>query len=137
MSERPVIYLCFANQIDNHLDCLKKESRQVFRALQTFHDKLIIEFIRDESVEIDELFEDMKNYGNRMEIFHYSGHANSDILQLEGNNAHAEGFAKLLETVAPSVQLVFLNGCSSYGHVKRLFEKIHSQPGNGYSNINQ
>lgn len=123
MSERPVIYLCFANQIDNHLDCLKKESRQVFRALQTFHDKLIIEFIRDESVEIDELFEDMKNYGPRMQIFHYSGHANSDILELEGNNAHAEGFAKLLEIVAPSVQLVFLNGCSSYGHVKRLFEK--------------
>jgi hypothetical protein len=58
-----------------------------------------------------------------MEIFHYSGHANSDVLQLEGNNAHAEGFAKLLEIVAPSVQLVFLNGCSSYGHVKRLFEK--------------
>jgi hypothetical protein len=123
MSLRPVIYLCFANQIDNHLDCLKKESRQVFRTLQTFHDKLIIEFIRDESVEIDELFEDMKNYGPRMQIFHYSGHANSDILQLEGSNAHAEGFAKLLETVAPSVQLVFLNGCSSYGHVKRLFEK--------------
>jgi hypothetical protein len=123
MSTRPVIYLCFANQLDSHLDCLKKESRQVFRALQTFHDKLIIEFIRDESVEIDELFEDMKNYGSRMEIFHYSGHANSDILKFEGNDAHADGFAKLLETVAPSVQLVFLNGCSSYGHVKRLFEK--------------
>jgi hypothetical protein len=123
MSERPVIYFCFANQLDNHLDCLKKESRQIFRTLQTFHDKLIIEFIRDESVEIDELFEDMKNYGNRMQIFHYSGHADSDVLLLEDNAAHADGFAKLLETVAPSVQLVFLNGCSSYGHVKRLFEK--------------
>jgi hypothetical protein len=123
MSARPVIYLCFANQLDSHLDCLKKESRQVFRALQTFHDKLIIEFIRDESVEIDELFEDLKNYGNRMQIFHYSGHANSDVLKFESHDAHAEGFAKLLELVAPSVQLVFLNGCSSYGHVKRLFDK--------------
>ena len=123
MLDRPVVYFCFANQLDNHLDCLKKESRQIFRTLQSFHDKLIIEFIRDESVEIDELFEDLKNYGSRMQIFHYSGHAESEFLLLEGNAAHADGFAKLLETVAPSVQLVFLNGCSTYGHVKKLFEK--------------
>ena len=124
MQHRPLIYFCFANQNDAaHLDFLKKESRNVSRALQSLDNKQIIEVKNIESVELDELFEHLSLYKDRLSIFHFSGHANGQTLWLEDAPAHADGLAQLLGAIAPTLQLVFLNGCATYKQVEKLFQK--------------
>ena len=121
---RPLIYLCFANQNDGaYLDFLKKESRNVFRTLQALDNKQIIEVKNIESVELDELYEHLSIYKDRLAIFHFSGHADEQTLWLEDTAANAEGLAQLLGAIAPTIQLVFLNGCATFNQVENLFQK--------------
>lgn len=60
-------------------------------------------------------------------IFHFAGHANSDLLELTPTgdptnplaSAHAGGLATLLGKL-PRLRLVFLNGCSTLAQAKEL-----------------
>ncbi len=66
--------------------------------------------------EIFATFQD-KRYRDRIVLFHYGGHANGAELLLERNDrenepAHREGLVPLLRN-QKSLQLVFLNGCST------------------------
>ena len=58
-------------------------------------------------------------YRERLLLFHYSGHADRDVLLLEGELARAEGLVQLLGK-CPRLKLVFLNGCSTDGMVDAL-----------------
>lgn len=58
-------------------------------------------------------------YRERLVLFHYSGHADRDILLLEEELARAEGLVHLLGK-CPKLKLVFLNGCSTDGMVGAL-----------------
>ncbi|MEY4134269.1 MAG: hypothetical protein RL386_619 [Bacteroidota bacterium] len=58
-------------------------------------------------------------YRERLFLFHYSGHADRDILLLEEELARAEGLVQLLGN-CPQLKLVFLNGCSTDGMVEAL-----------------
>ena len=60
-------------------------------------------------------------YLEHLYLFHFSGHANEAILQLEGNNADGESLAGLF-ALASNLKLVFLNGCATHGHVKTLMD---------------
>ena len=123
MQQRPLIYFCFANQNDaSYLDFLKKESRNVFRALQALDNKQIIEVKNIESIELDELFEHLSLYKDRLAIFHFSGHADGQSLWLEDKAANANGIAQLLGTIGSTIQLIFLNGCATYEQVEKLFQ---------------
>ena len=118
-TQLPVVFLAFANASDNHLDTLKEESRAVFRALQplALEDKLLVH--REESSEFDELYTDLLAYDNRIVIFHYGGHADGTMLQLEGGKGGAGGIAGLLGQQS-GLKLVFLNGCATKNQVKLL-----------------
>ncbi len=118
-SDTPVVFLAFANSPDDHLDNLKTESRELFRVLQGLEADDRLEVHREESSDIDELYEDLLAYDGRIVIFHYGGHANGASLRLEGGDGGAEGLARLLGQ-QPSLRLVFLNGCATEGHVKHL-----------------
>ena len=119
MSQRPIIFLSFANDQDSHLAMLKEEGRDIFRALQDRHDQQHIEVIREESADIDDLFYNLNRYGPRVNIFHYGGHASGTHLRLEDQNAGSQGLARLLGSL-PELKLVFLNGCSTRGQVQKL-----------------
>lgn len=116
----PVIFLSFANDQTEHLPFLKEESRSIYRALQSLHDKRFIEIYREESADIDGLFEDFNRFKDRLVIFHYSGHAGSKQLRLEGQAAGAEGLAGLFSEQKDTLRLVFLNGCSTLAQVADL-----------------
>jgi hypothetical protein len=122
MAQPPVIFLAFANDPDVHLELLKQESRGVYRALQALHDKRFVELYREESADIDGLFEDFSRFRDRICIFHYGGHAGSTHLRLEDQPAGATGLAELLSEQKEHLQLVFLNGCSTLAQVERLHD---------------
>lgn len=120
-SELPVVFLAFANELDDHLAMLKAESRDVYRALQPLQDSDRIAVHREESSELDELYEDLLQHDERVVIFHYGGHASGRTLQLEGGGAGSRGLAELLGQQS-GLKLVFLNGCATKGHVSLLLQ---------------
>ncbi len=120
-SERPVVFLAFANAPDAHLKMLKTESREVYRALQLLEQEGNIAVHREESSEFDELYEDLLRHDQRIVIFHYAGHADGTMLELEGGAGGARGIARLLGQQT-GLKLVFLNGCATKGHVTLLLK---------------
>jgi hypothetical protein len=62
------------------------------------------------------------DYRNRIAVFHYGGHANGYELLLDGGERlHGRGFAAFLGQQR-GLQLVFLNGCATEAHARRLLE---------------
>ncbi|MCB0631864.1 MAG: CHAT domain-containing protein [Saprospiraceae bacterium] len=118
---KPIIYLAFANDENAHLAVLKEESRQLMSILGPLHDKEAVEVYRDESTSVHDLIESFERFDGRFAIFHYGGHAGGSSLHLEAGHAHANGIAELLSR-QKDLQLVFLNGCSTYAQVERLMQ---------------
>ncbi|MDX2246980.1 MAG: CHAT domain-containing protein [Bacteroidia bacterium] len=121
MSQRPVIFLAFANDQDAHLEKLKQEGKDIYRTLQARHDQQYIELYREESAAIDDIFYNFNRYKDRVAIFHYGGHASGTHLRLEDRDANAGGLAKMFGEQT-ALQLVVLNGCSTRNQVARLLE---------------
>ncbi|MEL6254453.1 MAG: CHAT domain-containing protein [Bacteroidota bacterium] len=117
---KPLIYLTFANDPDAHLDLLKEESKRLFNALEEPKRKEYIEVEREESAELDEIFDYFTRNKDKVAIFHYGGHADGSRLHLEGGGGNAKGLGTLLGE-QKNLKLVFLNGCSSKGQVEELF----------------
>ena len=117
----PVVFLAFANHDDDHLPLLKKESREVMRALRELDRKGHIRVHREESAEASEIFEALSAFHNQVAIFHYGGHANKSALRLEDVTADSSGIAGLLGDQA-TLQLVFLNGCGTRPQVEALLD---------------
>ncbi|MCB0845462.1 MAG: CHAT domain-containing protein [Bacteroidetes bacterium] len=122
MLQKPVIFLAFANDQDDHLEMLKKEGRDIYQALQDLHDQQFLEIYREESADIEDIFATFNRFNNRVAIFHYGGHANGTLLRLEGKDANAKGLARLFGE-QEQLQLVFLNGCSTGPQVEQLLQE--------------
>ncbi|MBN1560832.1 CHAT domain-containing protein [candidate division KSB1 bacterium] len=123
---QPVIVLAFSNDRDNYLETIKEERKNIFNALQDYHDKGYILVHKEESTAIEDIFKLFRRYNDRIAIFHYGGHANGTHLQLEALSgqaepAYADGLAQLMGR-QKSLQLIFLNGCATGDQVKLLFD---------------
>ncbi|MEO1079497.1 MAG: CHAT domain-containing protein [Pseudomonadota bacterium] len=121
MSELPVVFLAFANAVDRHLPQLKSESRKIYSALSGLEDEHAIQLHREESSSLRELYEDLLRFDGRIVVFHYGGHADGSVLELEDGEGGAQGLARLLGQQS-SLKLVFLNGCATRGHVDHLLK---------------
>ena len=117
----PLIFFAFANDPDAHLALLKEESRLVFKALEELDRKEYLKIYREESAQAKDIFDGFTRYKDRVSIFHYGGHATGTHLQLEEGAGDAQGLATLMGE-QENLKLVFLNGCSSMGQVKALFD---------------
>ncbi|MEM6345441.1 MAG: CHAT domain-containing protein [Bacteroidota bacterium] len=121
MSNSPVVFFASADDKDEHLALLTEEGKTIRRLLWPFHKKGSIEFYREPSAEIADIYENFNLYQDRVVVFHYAGHANGKALRLEDKVADSGGLAKLLGLQA-QLELVFLNGCSTKGQVDELFK---------------
>ena len=93
---KPVIFVAFANQDDNHLPLLKQESSEVKDALRVLETRDFIKVEREESAELKDLVNTFSSYPDQIQIFHYGGHAEGHLLQLEDKDAQSKGLAQLL-----------------------------------------
>lgn len=117
----PTVFIAFANDLDDHLVTLKKESRDIYNALAPLDNQGAIAIHREESIEVDELYQDLLSFNDRLVIFHYAGHADGSMLQFEGGVGSSKGIAGLLGQ-QPSLKLVFLNGCATKDQVNALHQ---------------
>lgn len=128
----PYLLLTFANPLNvpkAYLAFLNRESALVYQHLEhlALEDKCDVNRIPDATVE--QVFDTIEKWQKRKDLvlFHYGGHASGEDLFLitesgDSRAANAEGFAELLGSL-PSLQLVFLNGCSTKGQVDLLLRK--------------
>lgn len=122
MAKPPVVLLAFADDHNDPLSGLTKEEEALRDLLHPLDQKGIIELQIISKASVDNLFKAFSEYyANRVMIFHYSGHANSESLLLRGKEANSEGLASII-TQQENLKLVFLNGCSTQEQVKALLE---------------
>ncbi len=116
----PVVYAVFANQEKDYLPYLGQERIAMQDSFKGQESKILLSTLETDNSE--ELFKDFDKYPKQISIFHYAGHANSQMLQI-GNATYLEGLGKELLRQNPAIQLVFLNGCSTKKLVEVLFKR--------------
>lgn len=125
--QRPVLLLAFANEHDGQrLTHLQNERRALQDALQPLEDQGLCQLVIEPSATLDDVTKRLIEYGDRLALFHFAGHAGPRTLRLEtgdggATDIFAAGFAKLLSCQRPP-DIVFLNGCASAAQVKRLLD---------------
>ncbi len=124
--QTPVIYLAFANDRDDYLPTLNRERKTIFRSIDPFDDRGVLNLKVEASASLDDIFETFRKYNNQVILFHFGGHAGGTRLQLEKadattQGARAEGLARLLGK-QENLKLVVLNGCATQEQVRLLLD---------------
>ncbi len=127
---RPVVLSYFSQSGDAEKDYLKfleDEYESIAEAWEQYQiqegsDRYFdVDFPARGSADGDKVAEDIRNYKNRIILFHFSGHAMSQHLLFKDGASNARGLAGLLGE-AQNLKLVVLNGCATYDQVKLLFD---------------
>lgn len=121
MPKPPMFFAAFANDNNNWLNELANEEISIRNILRNRHDSGRIEFVSIGQANIDDIYRQFNFYNSRIEIFHFGGHSNSDLIQLRGGSQRASNLAKLMG-INNRLHLVVLNGCSNREQVKWLLE---------------
>ncbi len=139
---KPIIFLAFANDKTDHaryLRNLPQESAGIKDALLKAKRTGLCEVVELANATVKQLLDTFQEYGNRIAIFHYGGHADGYQLLLEtlstlpvvaphngiavsggGNSvAHGEGLVSFLAK-QKGLQLIFFNGCSTEQQAQEL-----------------
>jgi hypothetical protein len=123
----PVVLAAFANDRTDdkrYLRDLPREQKQIRNALRNAEKQQLVRLIERPNATVDEILDVFQEYRDRVVMFHFAGHAGSAELLFESLDgtpqvAHAGGIAAFLSQQR-SLELVFLNGCSSEGQVEGL-----------------
>lgn len=117
-----VIFLAYANSQTDPLPSLAEEDDGVFGALVNRALKGDFFIHRDAFTTLGKLNEYLGIYGDRLAVFHFSGHADNDTIHLADDQANAMGIAHQLGASARAghLKMVVLNGCSTSGQVAGL-----------------
>lgn len=117
----PVLFFAFSNDESESLDHLKEESRRIKEIFSPLNEQLKLE--REESAELEDLFQNFLTYKNQIVIFHFAGHAGQAGLQLEETWIDGLTLADLIEIQAKNqLKLAVLNGCATEGQVNKLLQ---------------
>jgi len=119
-----IIVATAADPSGNYLPQLAKERREIRAGLQSAKDKGLCELVLEADATATSLFDVLQEYGDRVGILHFAGHANSQEILLDSQDCSREtvsagGLATFLGQQC-GLQFVFLNACSTYGHVNAL-----------------
>lgn len=120
---KAVIFTAYANP-HGDLASLAREQHGIQDVLMPLEQSgAIKKHITRTDANLDAYFKFLASWQNQLAIFHYGGHANSEELGLHDKATFFDPLAKELVQRNPnSLQLVFLNGCSTKNHVQTLFD---------------
>jgi len=116
-----ILLLTFTNQADKLLPTLQEEDDALSRLLSPRARQQHFFLHRESFTTTEELAGLITSYRDDLTLFHFSGHAGRDRLELGDGTGHGEGLAQLLGQ-CPRLKLVCLNGCSTQGLVQRMLD---------------
>jgi len=117
MDNRPTILVAFANNPEQPLKYLKTEMDGIQRIMELQDLSFRIRIVYDAT--IPKIEEKIKECGDHIVAFMYSGHANGASIDTKEHPIHAKGLANELQK-CKNLQIVILNGCKSAGHIKYI-----------------
>lgn len=119
MTTKPIVLMTFAS---NDLVGVPAEAASSFDVIKK-NDSVSAHKLED--VDIEALTEFIVEYSDRLFMFHFGGHSNQRNIVLEGfRNLDKVRLSRLLLPKEDhNLQIMFLNGCLSYGHVGVLTAK--------------
>lgn len=122
----PVILLAFANEDGKRrLPNLQEERDELQDALEPLQTDGLCKLVVEPIATLDRISKRLAEFGDRLAIFHFAGHAAARVLQFENSDGgsddiDAKGFARLLCSGPRTPDVVFLNGCSSGDQAEEL-----------------
>lgn len=120
---KPYIYIAFASDRkarEQFLESIEHERNGIQEDLLGYKIKGLLDYVLFDGIKKDNLINTFNKLDKDLQVFHFSGHANSLSLALEEDAAfHAAQMASLFHDLK-NLKLVFLNGCCTQGFVKRL-----------------
>lgn len=119
--KQPVVFLAFANDKDDHLPLLDEERKVINGHLLPLANQQFLQLVVEPSATTKDLSRYITDLKDRVQIFHYGGHAGSQEIFLQDQAANADGVAQLL-ALQKELKVVFLNGCSTRAQVGLLQE---------------
>jgi len=129
---KPIIFLAFANDRVDYTRYLRNLSKEyetiedIFRTAQKQGLCEVKTVYNATFKKIADVFQD-ERYRDRIAVFHFGGHGDKDLLQLEtseGGHSFADsgGFVPFLAK-QKGLKLVFLNACNTQDFARKLFDK--------------
>lgn len=120
--DRPIVFLAFADAAGD-LPELRAEARALQQLFEAFQVEGRCTLVYRPNSTLEEIYDVLTEYRDRIAIFHFGGHADSGRILLDSAvgqaPAHGTGLAKLLGQQR-GLRLVFLNGCSTRPQVQGL-----------------
>ena len=117
----PVVFLSFANIPSNPLPSLVEEEDKLKRILTPKANKQFLQLHSESNANTSNIPDFLSGFDNRVVIFHYGGHAESQKLLLTDQEANGKGLAQMI-SLQKGLHLVFLNGCATIDQVEALLE---------------
>jgi hypothetical protein len=120
---KETLLFAFSNNEREHLPALEEEFR-VLNTTLSRRSKVGDFFIQwAHHTDKSQLTGFIGQHQQDLVLFHFSGHAGSDKIILDDQEARSEGLAHLLK-LCPKLRVVVLNGCSTRGQVEALLEHV-------------
>jgi hypothetical protein len=116
-----VLFFTFANDPLQPLPTLQKEKDEISDFLTRGEQEGRYNIHMEQPARRERIAQYLTGFHQDIVLFHYSGHAGRDALWTREEASQAGGIAQLLGQ-CPRLKLVFLNGCSTQGQVKALWE---------------
>lgn len=112
-----VVFLTFANNQFQRLHYLSREEDNISNALRrrALHSHFFIE--KQSIAEKKHIANAIYHHWQNIAVFHFSGHANLEELEFADGTGKLVGLSELLK-LQNNIKLIFLNGCSTYGHIE-------------------
>ena len=118
MSKTPIVLMTFAA---NDLPNVQQEIEKTWNSVQQ---NKLIQAEKVENATIEQLADAVIDAGKDLFMFHFGGHADENGIVLDGfKDINKTRLSRLLLPKNHQVQLIFLNGCLSHGHVDILTAK--------------
>ncbi|OJJ19695.1 hypothetical protein BKI52_19375 [marine bacterium AO1-C] len=120
---KAVIFTGFANP-HGDLTCLTQEQHGIQDVLSALEKQgQFQKLLQRTDLSLTKYFDILRTWENKINIFHFGGHANSQDIRLQDRSIFFEPLAQELNLRNPdALQLVFLNGCATEPHVQTLFD---------------
>lgn len=117
----PVVFLSFANIPSNPLPSLVEEEDKLKRILTPKANKQFLQLHSESNANASNIPDFLTGFDNRVVIFHYGGHAESQKLLLTDQEVNGKGLAEMI-SLQKGLRLVFLNGCATLDQVDALLK---------------
>jgi len=125
-SSKPTFYTVFSNSMnaDEYLPNLSEEATKISDLLHGLVFSDAIYYMKDEIFTTDRLIANFSKYGDKFDIFYFSGHAKDGALKFSDNFiSNADRMADVINVNLRNLQLGFFNACETFDLARKIIAK--------------